>query len=145
MSLYQAVKFSVFGRLLAEHRVSVRGRVSRKVGWGILLCLSILLCQCNHISLRSVIELLGGIDNLVSHVLLGAFWLSSQERSDCSTSQGTTNLPRTSSAQLVNDSRVFLTKTTRMQKHWPVIPLQPSHPSKHFLCRREHRKCNEES
>ena len=68
----------------------------------------------------------GLTDDLVSHILLRALRLSSQERGNCSTSQGTTNLTRTRRTQLLNDGGVLLTETTGVEEDGTVVPFEPS-------------------
>jgi len=57
--------------------------------------------------------------------LLAALGLSGEQRSYRLTCQIAADLSRTSISQFLQDSRLFLTKTSRVQVNGPVISLEP--------------------
>lgn len=89
----------------------------------------------NHVGLSRGIELLGEIDNVISHVLLGAFWLRSQKRRDGGASKGSAELAWAGGGELLDNSRVLLSEAATSEATGDVlaVPLDPPFTSKNGL------------
>lgn len=65
-------------------------------------------------------------DNFISKVLLCAFACAREKSADCTSREGLADATSTRLSELLKDSRVLLTESTRVEVHGFVVALHPA-------------------
>lgn len=70
LSLNEAFKLTVSRELLTVDGIQMGGWVRAEIWRGVLLDLTVLHCDSDHLGLSGEVELLGSVDDFICHVLL---------------------------------------------------------------------------